>query len=183
MLKRVLPPTLIASFVPKKKSNPKGMRKKFANHYFMSICMTDQPMGEVLNDWDALTELPAISKKSVSITANQAEFQSSVKISEILRTEYGIHQLDLESTDLVEYRIIEFVDEKRQKERRSSGETASINQVVDLEEEERATDEPDPAKWVSVREVMRFDAPTVVSFQTRSRPLDVSTKQLWLLCR
>jgi len=46
MLKRVLPPSMIATLVPRKKSNAKGMRKKFANHYFLSICMTDMPLGE-----------------------------------------------------------------------------------------------------------------------------------------
>lgn len=118
----------------------------------------------------------------MSITANQAQFQSSVKISEILRTEYGIHYLDLESTDLVEYRIIEIIDTKPPKVRRNSVKTASLNQVIDLEEDDKTFDEQDPAKWVSVREVMRFDAPMVVSHHNTEPFLAISTEQLWLLC-
>ena len=72
--------------------NAKNMRKKFAHHYFMSICMTDAPLGEELEEAEAPpTELPQIQKKSASITFSQAEYASSAKISEVLRTSYGIN--------------------------------------------------------------------------------------------
>ncbi len=66
--------------------------------------------------------------------------------------------------DLVEYRIIELDDKKStDADDLKSSRPSSINKVICYEEKQKPIEDSNPSKWVSVKEVMRFDAPTIVS--------------------
>lgn len=68
----------------------------------ISCMLMDEPVPEEIDEDEAdLTPVVKIKRDQSSVSTSQLRNQ------EILRTSYGIHVMDLESVDLVEYRIIQ----------------------------------------------------------------------------